>query len=84
VHYTVAYRYQAVFLTVPSQELNHKGKRTLMAGPCAPAPLVRSNFLACRIVCSEPGQSIESFDLATKLKFDLIRVFDKHRELDTR
>jgi hypothetical protein len=36
MHYTVAYRDQAVFLTVPSQELNHEGKRTLMAGPCAP------------------------------------------------
>src|SRR5215470_4592050 len=83
MHYAVTHRDQPVFLTVPLQELNEKGECAVMAGPCGFGPIMRSNFLAGRVLCSKPGRSIECFDLATKFEVDLICMLGKDGEFNT-
>jgi hypothetical protein len=73
----MTYRDQTVFFTLTAQEVSHVGNCTFMTKSHAFAPLMRTNFRSCGVLCQESRRGVESFDLSPELKLDLIRAFDE-------
>ena len=84
MYHSMAYRNQAVFFTLISQECGEVLYRTFMSKSRTLDPVLRADFLSCRVFGDESRRTVESLDLPPELNFEPIDAFDKHRKLDAR